>query len=86
MPAQLLADFAHTLAPLIAPGAPLVICAKGIEKNTGRLVNEVLAEAVPLATPAILSGPSFARDVAKGLPTAVTIAAHGDMAARLQAA
>ena len=84
-PAQVLADFAHMLAPLIAPGAPLVICAKGIEKETGLLVNEVLAKAVPRATPAILSGPSFARDVAKGLPTAVTIAAPGETAARLQA-
>ncbi len=85
VPAQVLGEFAATLAPLIAPGTPLVICAKGIEKETGRLVNEVLAEAAPQATPAILSGPSFARDVAKGLPTAVTIAAPGDAAARLQA-
>ena len=85
MPAQVLAGFARTLAPLIAPGAPLVICAKGIEKETGLLVNEVLAKAAPGATPAILSGPSFARDVAKGLPTAVTIAAPGDTAERLQA-
>ncbi|MGZ5922350.1 MAG: NAD(P)H-dependent glycerol-3-phosphate dehydrogenase [Rhizomicrobium sp.] len=84
-PAQVLADFAHMLAPLIAPGVPLVICAKGIEKKTGLLLNEVLAKAVPQATPAILSGPSFARDVAKGLPTAVTIAAPGETAARLQA-
>lgn len=85
VPAQVLGEFAATLAPLVAPGTPLVICAKGIEKETGRLVNEVLADAAPKATPAILSGPSFARDVAKGLPTAVTIAAPGDMAARLQA-
>jgi glycerol-3-phosphate dehydrogenase (NAD(P)+) len=85
VPAQILREFAHALAPRIAPGTPLVICAKGIEKQSGRLVNEVLAEAVPDATPAILSGPSFARDVAKGLPTAVTIAAPGDVAARLQA-
>ncbi len=84
-PAQVLADFAHKLAPLVAPGVPLVICAKGIEKETGLLLNEVLAKAVPLATPAILSGPSYARDVAKGLPTAVTIAAPGEIAARLQA-
>jgi glycerol-3-phosphate dehydrogenase (NAD(P)+) len=85
VPAQILADFARTLAPLVPRGAPLVICAKGIEKATGRLVNEVLAEAAPTAIPAILSGPSFARDVAKGLPTAVTIAAHGPVAERLQA-
>ena len=85
VPAQVLGEFARALAPLIAPGTPLVICAKGIEKNTGRLVNEVLRDAMPGATLAILSGPSFARDVAKGLPTAVTIAAQGETSARLQA-
>jgi glycerol-3-phosphate dehydrogenase (NAD(P)+) len=85
VPAQVLGDFARALAPLIAPGVPLVICAKGIEKNTGRLVHETVAEALPGASCAILSGPSFARDVALGLPTAVTIAAEGDVAQRLQA-
>ena len=84
-PAQVLGDFARALSPLIARGMPLVICTKGIEKSTGRLVNEVVAHAIPQAETAILSGPSFARDVAKGLPTAVTIAAEGDVAARLQA-
>jgi glycerol-3-phosphate dehydrogenase (NAD(P)+) len=84
VPAQILAGFAQTLAPLIAPGTPLVICAKGIEKQSGKLVNEVVAGAVPSAVSAILSGPSFARDVAKGLPTAVTIAAPGGIAERLQ--
>ncbi len=48
-------------------------------------MHEILAEAAPDGVPAILSGPSFARDVARGLPTAVTIAAKGDIAARLQA-
>ena len=83
-PAQVLGHFALRLAPMIAPGTPLVICAKGIERDTGRLVNEVVMEAIPEAAVAILSGPSFARDVAKGLPTAVTIAAEGDVAERLQ--
>ena len=85
MPAQVLGEFAEQLAPLIAPHTPLAICAKGIEKNSGRLVNEVVTAVIPQAATAILSGPSFARDVAKGLPTAVTIAAHGDVAERLQA-
>ena len=85
VPAQVLADFARALAPFVAHATPLVICTKGIEKRSGRLVNEVLADAVPSAIPAILSGPSFARDVAKGLPTAVTIAAPGAAAERLQA-
>ena len=85
VPAQVLHTFAQSLAPHLAKGTPLVICAKGIEKGTGKLVNEVLCEAVPDCVPAILSGPSFARDVARGLPTAVTIAAKDDIATRLQA-
>jgi glycerol-3-phosphate dehydrogenase (NAD(P)+) len=90
VPAQVLHGFAIKLAPHVNPGTPLVICAKGIEKDSGKLINEVLCDAVPGCVPAILSGPSFARDVARGLPTAVTIAAaqntnHGMLAARLQA-
>ena len=84
VPAQVLHPFAQVLAPHVKAGTPLVICAKGIEKNSGRLIHEVLADAMPGCTPAILSGPSFARDVARGLPTAVTIAAEGEVAARLQ--
>jgi glycerol-3-phosphate dehydrogenase (NAD(P)+) len=86
VPAQVLHGFADGLKAHLRPGTPLVICAKGIEKNTGKLVTEVLAEAAPDAPQAILSGPSFARDVARGLPTAVTIAAKGELAAQLQAA
>jgi glycerol-3-phosphate dehydrogenase (NAD(P)+) len=86
VPAQVLHAFADRLRPLMKPGQPVVICAKGIEQGSGKLVTEVAAEALPDAGLAILSGPSFARDVARGLPTAVTIAAAGDLAARLQAA
>lgn len=86
VPAQVLSGFAQSLAPLVRPGTPLVICAKGIEQGSGRLVTEILHAAVPDAVPAILSGPSFARDVARGLPTAVTIAAKDEVAARLQEA
>ena len=90
VPAQVLHAFADGLKPHLKQGQPLVICAKGIEKDSGKLVTEMLAEALPHAALAILSGPSFARDVARGLPTAVTVAAqkseqHGDLAARLQA-
>ena len=84
VPAQVLHGFVDSLS--LAPGKPLVICAKGIEKGTGKLVTEVLAQAAPDAAPAILSGPSFARDVARGLPTAVTIAAKGELAMQLQTA
>ncbi|HYS45654.1 MAG TPA: NAD(P)-binding domain-containing protein, partial [Rhizomicrobium sp.] len=85
VPAQVLHPFADSVRPHLADGQPLVICAKGIEKGSGKLVTEMLAESLPQAAVAILSGPSFARDVARGLPTAITIAAKGDLAARLQA-
>ncbi|MCP5411260.1 MAG: NAD(P)-dependent glycerol-3-phosphate dehydrogenase [Alphaproteobacteria bacterium] len=86
VPAQVLAEFAAALKPHLRPGTPLVICAKGIEKDSGRLVTEIAEDALPGFPLALLSGPSFARDVAKGLPTAVTIAAKDDLAAQLQAA
>src|ERR1044071_7198538 len=86
VPAQVLHAFAESLRPALKPGQPVVICAKGIEKNSGKLVTEVAAEAWPDAALAILSGPSFARDVGKGLPTAVTIAAPNGLAEQLQTA
>ena len=55
---------------------PVALCSKGIEKATGLMMTEVLAAVWPEAEPAVLSGPSFARDVAMGLPTAVTLAAR----------
>lgn len=55
-------------------GQPVVICAKGVEQDTGNLMGEVVAESLPHAMRAVLSGPSFAADVARGLPTAVTLA------------
>ncbi|MFZ5618655.1 MAG: NAD(P)H-dependent glycerol-3-phosphate dehydrogenase [Pseudomonadota bacterium] len=59
----------------VAPdSAPLALCSKGIERATGKLLTDVLSEVWPQARPAVLSGPSFARDVAEGLPTAVTLA------------
>ena len=84
-PAQMLGEFARRLAPLVRDDTPLVVCSKGIEKDSGKLVHEIVADAIPRVPIAILSGPSFARDVAKGLPTAVTIAAGGEVAERLQA-
>ncbi len=75
VPAQVLRPVVTSLAPLIAPRTPLVACAKGIEHGTHRFMTEIIAECAPAAIPAILSGPSFAADVARGLPTAVTIAA-----------
>jgi glycerol-3-phosphate dehydrogenase (NAD(P)+) len=55
---------------------PLVLCAKGIEEKSGELLHRVAKEACPKAQVAVLSGPTFAHEVAKGLPTAVTLAAE----------
>ncbi len=84
-PAQHLRTTLTALAKVTRPGTPLVVCAKGIERGTGKLVYEILAETAGACEPAILSGPSFAHDAAHGLPTAVTIAARGAIAGRLQA-
>ena len=84
-PAQHVRGVLETMKPHVSRGTPLVLCAKGIETGTGLLLTETLAEILPEAEPAILSGPSFARDVSRGLPTAVTIAARPHIAARLQA-
>jgi len=77
-PAQQLREAAAALAPHLANATPVVACAKGIEHGTHRFMTEVIAEVAPSAVPAILSGPSFAGDVARGLPTAVTLAATDD--------
>jgi len=84
-PAQHLRASLSAVAAVAVPGLPLVVCAKGIEQGSGKLVTELLREAASSFEPAILSGPSFARDAALGLPTAVTIAARFDIAQRLQA-
>jgi len=73
-PAQHLREIARKLAPFLVPGTPVVICSKGLEQATGKLMSEVLAETMPGALIAVLSGPSFAADVVRGLPCAVTIA------------
>jgi glycerol-3-phosphate dehydrogenase (NAD(P)+) len=78
VPAQNLREAVAALAPHLAAGAPVVACAKGIERGTHKFMTEVIAEAAPAAVPAILSGPSFANDVARGLPTAVTLAAKDE--------
>jgi glycerol-3-phosphate dehydrogenase (NAD(P)+) len=75
VPAQAIRAVAHQAAPHIAAGTPIVIAAKGLERGSRKRMSEVVAETAPSAIPAVLSGPSFAADVAHGLPTAVTIAA-----------
>ena len=77
-PAQNLRDAVAALAPHLARATPVVACAKGIERGTHKFMTEVIAETARDAMPAILSGPSFALDVARGLPTAVTLAAKDE--------
>jgi glycerol-3-phosphate dehydrogenase (NAD(P)+) len=73
-PAQSQRATARALAPYIAPGTPIVVCSKGLEQGTGKLMTEVLAEEIPSCRIAVLSGPGFADDVVRGLPTALTLA------------
>jgi glycerol-3-phosphate dehydrogenase (NAD(P)+) len=73
VPAQQLRAAAGIVAPALAEGTPVIACAKGIEHGSRKFMTEVIAESAPKALPAILSGPSFAADVARGLPTAVTL-------------
>jgi glycerol-3-phosphate dehydrogenase (NAD(P)+) len=81
-PAQHLRGAVNALASHLTRPTPVIACAKGIEHGTHKFMTDVIAEATPLAQPAILSGPSFADDVARGLPTAVTLAAKDEALAR----
>lgn len=74
VPAQFARASFKALAPHVDAGTPILLCAKGIEQSTLSLMTDVLSETIPQAVPAVLSGPSFAADVARGLPTAVTLA------------
>jgi len=83
-PAQYLRSALRALAPFARAGLPIVLCCKGIEQGSLKLMSEILREEAPEAICAVLSGPSFAADVARGLPTAVTLAcADEDLGARL---
>ncbi|HEY7687741.1 MAG TPA: NAD(P)H-dependent glycerol-3-phosphate dehydrogenase [Dongiaceae bacterium] len=74
-PAQHLREVAARAAPHLRGGVPVVLCCKGFEQGSGELMTEVAAEALPRSPIAVLSGPTFAAEVARGLPTAVTLAA-----------
>lgn len=74
VPAQAVRSVTKALRPHIKDKMPVIVCAKGIEHGTHKFMTEIVAECAPKAIPAILSGPSFASDVARGLPTAVTLA------------
>lgn len=67
-------------------GIPLILCSKGIEAGTGLLMSEVAEQAQSASPIAVLSGPTFAHEVARGLPTAITLAcADAELAARIAA-
>lgn len=76
VPAQFVRSVLAIFAPLLPGGLPLLLCAKGIETRSLKMMSELAAEIVPAAPVAALSGPSFAAEVAQGLPTAVTIASR----------
>ncbi|WP_457796572.1 NAD(P)H-dependent glycerol-3-phosphate dehydrogenase [Methylocystis sp. S23] len=82
VPAQAMRAVARAARPHLAEGAAFVICAKGIERDRRHFMSDVVAEELPQARPAVLSGPSFAADVCKGLPTAVTLAAEDEALAQ----
>jgi len=75
VPAQSLRSLANLIAPSLRNRIPVISCAKGIERGTRKFMTEIVSDTAPHAVPGILSGPSFADDVARGLPTAVTLAA-----------
>lgn len=75
VPAQGVRYLVRDLRPCVSSEPAVLIAAKGIERDTGRFLSEVVVQEWPGARPAILSGPSFAADVGRGLPTAVTLAA-----------
>lgn len=74
VPAQHVRGIARALRAALAPGTPLVSCSKGIERESCALMPEVLAEMLPGSPVAVLSGPSFAREIAAGLPCGVALA------------
>ena len=84
-PAQAMRDVLAMFVDHLQAGITGVINSKGIERQTGMFLSDVLAEAAPQLVPAVLSGPSFAADVTRGLPTAVTLAANDEATAKTAA-
>ena len=86
VPAQFLREVLAALAPHLPPALPLLLCAKGIETGSLKTMSELAAALCPGNPIAALSGPSFAAEVARDLPTAVTVASRDPDLARLFAA
>lgn len=84
VPTQATRSLLQLLAPVWRSATPIVFCSKGIEQESGKFLHEIAGDCLPGAIPAVLSGPSFAADVSRGLPTAVTLAAaNPDLARRI---
>jgi glycerol-3-phosphate dehydrogenase (NAD(P)+) len=77
-PAQHVRSITRELAGSLPAGRPVVLCAKGLEQATGRMLSDIIGETLPGIVLAALSGPSFAADVARGLPAALTLACAND--------
>ena len=77
-PAQHTRAIAVELAKLLPEGRPVIICSKGIEQTTRKLMSQVMGQALPQAALAVLSGPSFASEVARDLPAALTLACENE--------
>ncbi len=75
-PAQHMRAALTAFKPYARAGLPVVLCAKGVERGTHALMTQVLSETLPEVAPAVLSGPSFAKEVALGLPAALTLASN----------
>lgn len=93
VPSQAIRDIGAKIDAVAAPNIPVVLASKGVERESGKLMTTVVAEAMPGRPIAVLSGPSFAAEVADGHPTAVTIASadaaedpHGSLAIQLSLA
>jgi glycerol-3-phosphate dehydrogenase (NAD(P)+) len=86
VPAQFLRDLLVMFGPRLPAALPLLLCAKGIETGSLKTMSELTAELCPRNPVAVLSGPSFAAEVARDLPTAVTVASGDPLVARLFAA
>jgi glycerol-3-phosphate dehydrogenase (NAD(P)+) len=74
VPAQTIREFVGKIGDLVPRNVPVICCAKGLETNTGLLMSEIVGDALPNHVVGCLSGPTFASEVALGMPTAVTLA------------
>ncbi len=85
VPAQHVRGVALAMASALSPGTPVVSCSKGIERGSCALMPQVLAETLPQARIAVLSGPSFAREIAADLPCGVALACSDSQLAKKMA-